>query len=122
MYFIPSIVIRHEYGYLFYLAYLHFFVLVSILIVLILFFDLQSHLPCVTGSITCASFEGCFPSASCNRCSFPDDFNVTLRLFQGEFDVQSQLPNVVPDPASLELGSEYYCEPGKVVFGDQCGE
>ncbi|KAF0293977.1 Fibropellin-1 [Amphibalanus amphitrite] len=32
----------------------------------------------------------------------------------------SQLPNVVPDPASLELGSEYYCEPGKVVFGDQC--
>ena len=41
---------------------------------------------------------------------------------QGEFDVQSQLPNVVPDPASLELGSEYFCEPGKVVFGDQCGK
>ena len=41
---------------------------------------------------------------------------------QGEFDVQAQLPNVVPDPASLELGSEYFCEQGKVVFGDQCGK
>ena len=48
--------------------------------------------------------------------------DVFVCVCQGEFDVQSQLPNVVPDPASLELGSEYYCEPGKVVFGDQCGK
>ncbi|XP_037083875.1 LOW QUALITY PROTEIN: neurogenic locus notch homolog protein 1-like [Pollicipes pollicipes] len=43
-------------------------------------------------------------------------------LEKGEFDVQSQLPNVVPDPSSLELDSEYFCEQGKVVVGDQCGE
>ena len=43
-----------------------------------------------------------------------------LRLIQSiileddQFDVRDALPNVVPDPASLNLESEYSCPIGKV--------
>lgn len=35
-------------------------------------------------------------------------------LEKDEFDVRDALPNVVPDPSSLELNSEYSCPVGKV--------
>ncbi|XP_076035426.1 sushi, von Willebrand factor type A, EGF and pentraxin domain-containing protein uif [Oratosquilla oratoria] len=54
------------------------------------------------------------------------DKSTVLRLIQGvilehdEFDVRDSLPNVVPDPSSLSLDSEYSCPLGKVVVDDQC--
>ncbi|XP_069982832.1 uncharacterized protein uif isoform X1 [Penaeus vannamei] len=41
-------------------------------------------------------------------------------LEKDEFDVRDALPNVVPDPSSLELNSEYSCPVGKVVVGSEC--
>ncbi|XP_037073315.1 sushi, von Willebrand factor type A, EGF and pentraxin domain-containing protein 1-like [Pollicipes pollicipes] len=41
-------------------------------------------------------------------------------LEHGEFDVQSQLPNVETDPSSLQLDSEYVCEEGKVLVDRWC--
>lgn len=35
-------------------------------------------------------------------------------LEKDEFDVRDALPNVVPDPSSLQLDSEYSCPVGKV--------
>ncbi|XP_042883171.1 sushi, von Willebrand factor type A, EGF and pentraxin domain-containing protein 1-like isoform X2 [Penaeus japonicus] len=41
-------------------------------------------------------------------------------LEKDEFDVRDALPNVVPDPSSLQLDSEYSCPVGKVVVGSEC--
>ncbi|CAL4150116.1 unnamed protein product [Meganyctiphanes norvegica] len=41
-------------------------------------------------------------------------------LEDNDFDVRESLPNVVPDPSTLVLDSEYSCPVGKVVVGDQC--
>ncbi|XP_063614589.1 sushi, von Willebrand factor type A, EGF and pentraxin domain-containing protein 1-like isoform X2 [Penaeus indicus] len=41
-------------------------------------------------------------------------------LEKDEFDVRDALPNVVPDPSSLQLNSEYSCPVGKVVVGSEC--
>ncbi|XP_064091137.1 sushi, von Willebrand factor type A, EGF and pentraxin domain-containing protein 1-like isoform X2 [Macrobrachium nipponense] len=41
-------------------------------------------------------------------------------LQNDEFDVRDALPNVVPDPSSLELTSEYSCPVGKVVVESDC--
>jgi len=41
-------------------------------------------------------------------------------LENNDFDVRPSLPNVVPDPSTLTLDSEYSCPVGKVVVEDQC--
>ncbi|XP_071520140.1 uncharacterized protein uif isoform X2 [Panulirus ornatus] len=41
-------------------------------------------------------------------------------LEQDQFDVRDALPNVVPDPSSLDLRSEYSCPVGKVVVDSEC--
>ncbi|XP_045614794.2 uncharacterized protein uif isoform X1 [Procambarus clarkii] len=41
-------------------------------------------------------------------------------LEQDQFDVRDALPNVVPDPSSLDLKSEYSCPVGKVVVDSEC--
>lgn len=38
----------------------------------------------------------------------------TIILEDDKFDVRDALPNVVPDPSSLDLKSEYSCPVGKV--------
>ncbi|XP_073822904.1 sushi, von Willebrand factor type A, EGF and pentraxin domain-containing protein uif isoform X2 [Musca autumnalis] len=43
-----------------------------------------------------------------------------LILEDDQFAVQDILPNTVPDPASLELGSEYACPVGQVVMIPDC--
>ncbi|XP_043197541.1 uncharacterized protein LOC122368017 [Amphibalanus amphitrite] len=74
-------------------------------------YEVEISFPAQNGPVT---------NADTNQAADVQALIERIILENGEFDVQSQLPNVVPDPASLELGSEYYCEPGKVVFGDQC--
>jgi hypothetical protein len=44
-----------------------------------------------------------------------------LILEDEQFDVEDILPNTVPDPASLELTSEYACPVGQVVVVPDCG-
>lgn len=44
-----------------------------------------------------------------------------LILEEDQFDVHDILPNTVPDPASLELESDYACPPGQVVVPPDCG-
>ncbi|XP_018013808.1 sushi, von Willebrand factor type A, EGF and pentraxin domain-containing protein 1 isoform X2 [Hyalella azteca] len=44
----------------------------------------------------------------------------SIILEDDQFDVRDALPNVVPDPASLSLLSEYSCPIGKVVVGSDC--
>ena len=41
-------------------------------------------------------------------------------LEQNEFDVRDALPNVVPDPSSLILTSQYSCPIGKVSLFFNC--
>lgn len=38
----------------------------------------------------------------------------SIILEEDQFDVRDALPNVVPDPSSLQLESEYSCPVGKV--------
>lgn len=45
-----------------------------------------------------------------------------LILEDDQFAVQDILPNTVPDPASLQLSSEYDCPVGQVVMVPDCGE
>lgn len=44
-----------------------------------------------------------------------------LILEEDQFDVRDILPNTVPDPASLELISDYACPMGQVVMAPDCG-
>lgn len=44
-----------------------------------------------------------------------------LILEDEQFDVRNILPNTVPDPASLELVSDYACPMGQVVMAPDCG-
>lgn len=45
----------------------------------------------------------------------------SIILEEDQFDVRDALPNVVPDPSSLLLKSEYSCPVGKVSMGlDVC--
>lgn len=44
-----------------------------------------------------------------------------LILEDEQFDVRNILPNTVPDPASLELVSDYACPTGQVVMAPDCG-
>lgn len=41
----------------------------------------------------------------------------SIILEEDQFDVRDALPNVVPDPSSLLLQSEYSCPVGKVSLG-----
>ncbi|XP_026474590.1 sushi, von Willebrand factor type A, EGF and pentraxin domain-containing protein 1-like [Ctenocephalides felis] len=43
-----------------------------------------------------------------------------LILEEDQFDVREILPNTVPDPASLELESDYACPEGRVVVAPDC--
>ncbi|XP_046990617.1 sushi, von Willebrand factor type A, EGF and pentraxin domain-containing protein 1 [Schistocerca americana] len=43
-----------------------------------------------------------------------------LILEEDQFDVRDILPNTVPDPASLQLQSDYACPPGQVVMAPDC--
>lgn len=43
-----------------------------------------------------------------------------LILEEEQFDVRNILPNTVPDPASLELVSDYACPMGQVVMAPDC--
>lgn len=45
-----------------------------------------------------------------------------LILEDEQFDVRNILPNTVPDPASLELVSDYACPMGQVVMAPDCGK
>lgn len=45
-----------------------------------------------------------------------------LILEEDQFDVHDILPNTVPDPASLNLESDYACPIGEVVMAPDCGE
>lgn len=45
-----------------------------------------------------------------------------LILEEDQFDVHDILPNTVPDPASLNLESDYACPPGEVVMPPDCGK
>jgi len=74
-------------------------------------YEVEISFPAQTGPVT---------NADTNQATDVQKLIEQIILENGEFDVQSQLPNVVPDPSSLELGSEYFCPPGKVVVGDQC--
>lgn len=44
-----------------------------------------------------------------------------LILEEDQFDVHDILPNTVPDPASLQLESDYACPIGQVVMAPDCG-
>lgn len=44
-----------------------------------------------------------------------------LILEDDQFAVEDILPNTVPDPASLQLSSEYACPIGQVVMVPDCG-
>lgn len=45
-----------------------------------------------------------------------------LILEENQFDVHDILPNTVPDPASLNLESDYACPAGEVVMPPDCGK
>lgn len=45
-----------------------------------------------------------------------------LILEEDQFDVHDILPNTVPDPASLNLESDYACPVGEVVMAPDCGK
>jgi len=45
-----------------------------------------------------------------------------LILEEDQFDVHDILPNTVPDPASLNLESDYACPIGEVVMAPDCGK
>lgn len=45
-----------------------------------------------------------------------------LILEEDQFAVEDILPNTVPDPASLQLTSEYACPAGQVVMVPDCGK
>lgn len=45
-----------------------------------------------------------------------------LILEEDQFAVEDILPNTVPDPASLQLSSEYACPIGQVVMVPDCGK
>lgn len=45
-----------------------------------------------------------------------------LILEDNQFDVHDFLPNTAPDPASLNLHSDYACPLGEVVVGSNCGK
>ncbi|KAK3869849.1 hypothetical protein Pcinc_024872 [Petrolisthes cinctipes] len=68
-----------------------------------------------------------FPSANDPVKHSDTDLEATVRqlietiiLEDDQFDVRDALPNVVPDPSSLNLESEYSCPVGKVVIGSEC--
>lgn len=44
-----------------------------------------------------------------------------LILEDDQFDVRDILPNTLPDPASLNLESDYACPIGQVVSAPDCG-
>lgn len=46
----------------------------------------------------------------------------SIILEEDQFDVRDALPNVVPDPSSLQLESEYSCPVGKVSPGSFSSE
>jgi hypothetical protein len=43
-------------------------------------------------------------------------------LEEDQFDVHDILPNTMPDPASLQLNSDYACPVGQVVMTPDCGK
>jgi hypothetical protein len=45
-----------------------------------------------------------------------------LILEEDQFDVHDILPNTMPDPASLQLKSDYACPIGQVVMAPDCGK
>jgi hypothetical protein len=45
-----------------------------------------------------------------------------LILEEDQFDVHDILPNTMPDPASLQLKSDYACPVGQVVIAPDCGK
>lgn len=45
-----------------------------------------------------------------------------LILEEDQFDVHDILPNTMPDPASLQLKSDYACPLGQVVMAPDCGK
>jgi len=45
-----------------------------------------------------------------------------LILEDSQFDVEEILPNTKPDPASLNLESDYACPVGQVVSAPDCGK
>jgi hypothetical protein len=45
-----------------------------------------------------------------------------LILEEDQFDVHDILPNTMPDPASLQLKSDYACPVGQVVMAPDCGK
>ncbi|XP_045124302.1 sushi, von Willebrand factor type A, EGF and pentraxin domain-containing protein 1-like isoform X1 [Portunus trituberculatus] len=68
-----------------------------------------------------------FPSVNDPISTTDDQLESTVRqiiesiiLEEDQFDVRDALPNVVPDPSSLLLKSEYSCPVGKVVVGSEC--
>lgn len=70
-------------------------------------------LPCSLFSLTCPHSDPVKHSDT--------DIEATVRqlietiiLEDDQFDVRDALPNVVPDPSSLDLKSEYSCPVGKV--------
>lgn len=83
-----------------------------------------------------ANFQGLIYSHTCNDFTYSDPVvnsnsnqraNIQrllekLILEEDQFDVHDILPNTVPDPASLNLESDYACPVGEVVMAPDCGK
>jgi hypothetical protein len=71
---------------------------------------------------SCLLFSDPIINSNSNERSSVQRLLEKLILEEDQFDVHDILPNTMPDPASLQLKSDYACPVGQVVMAPDCGK
>ena len=73
-------------------------------------------------TFSCLLFSDPVINSNSNERSNVQRLLEKLILEEDQFDVHDILPNTMPDPASLQLKSDYACPIGQVVMAPDCGK